>query len=78
VLARESFNSTDRLIVGGHLEEETPCACLGENKNLGPGSRGYLKSEITVLARASSNLTDWPRVGNQLRSWVSCETVARQ
>jgi hypothetical protein len=58
VLARTSSNSNDKSTVGRHFEDEAPRAYLGENTNLGPGSRRYLKPRITLLARASSDLAD--------------------
>jgi hypothetical protein len=52
------------------VEEEaslinTYSTCLEENTNLGHGSRLDLKPIITVLARASSSLTDRPLFGGE-------------
>jgi hypothetical protein len=44
------------------------CTCQGDNKNVGHGSRRDLKPGMTVLARTSSNLTDWSNPLTQCHS----------
>jgi hypothetical protein len=59
------------------IQEEGPLLntyiCLGENRNLGYRSQWDLKPRMTMLVRASSNLTDWPN-GSSVMSklWASC------
>jgi hypothetical protein len=58
VEVRPLLSSNKRL----HIIKRT---CLEENKNFGHGSQRDSKPRITLLTRASRNLTDRP-------SWVSC------
>jgi hypothetical protein len=47
------------------------CTHLGENKNLGQGSRGDLKPGMTMLARARNSFTDRLHSGSGSDQWWS-------